>query len=333
MKTKVFVSSTIFDLIDIRSEVFQTLTEMGFTPIMSEIWESSFKIPEFENSIEACLQNIKISDVAIFILSQRYGPSLKNAGFSDVSATELEYDEAVKNKKPIFFYIRDKLEADYTIWKRNQESQSMNLAWIKKEDFKIFLFLEKHRKLHQLNEKSNWISIFRNSIEIKEMLKRDLGSSARKSNFKLQIRNGQVPVLYTSVECEYLDSKPLGAISVKCIVENSSVQAAYNINTRWIGLTKKQNNLKNVEIPILPPGKSTLACFIYYLHPQKLEVTDTLQVKYETSDGNKIIDYFEVNARIQYLNNEALIFSSGNLISKKYFVEKEREIRIEEYSA
>ena len=110
---KVFISSTCYDLLDLRAEVKEDLRDLGVAVLLSDQKDSEFLIPSSAdmNSIEACLVNVRQADVMIVILSQRYGPNLGSL-FGDVSATHAEYNEARKLNKPIHFYVRDRLDAD-----------------------------------------------------------------------------------------------------------------------------------------------------------------------------------------------------------------------------
>ncbi|PKP51247.1 MAG: hypothetical protein CVT92_13265 [Bacteroidetes bacterium HGW-Bacteroidetes-1] len=330
MKKRIFISSTIFDLIDIRAETYVLLQEMGFSAIMSDVNESSFHVPDFQNSIEACLQNVRNSDIFILILSNRYGSSLMQAGFEDVSATHLEYKEALANKKPILFYVRDRLEADFRIWKKNDKSDSLNLSWVNKNNQRIFEIIEKHGKLNASKDVSNWISTFKDSLELKELIKRDLGNISKTENFQRQIREARVPVLYASVDCEFIKGSPVGILSVKCTIENAGNVPSYNVVCYWVGNAEAQSELSKRAIPIIPPGKSTTASFIYTIHPDKREVEDLLRVTYETGEGNKIFDEFEIGASLHNVNGHEMTYSYGNLISKRYFVSQDKIVTIEE---
>src|SRR5262249_42758833 len=117
---KVFVSSTCYDLLDLRAELYEDFRDLGIDTLFSDLKESDFQTkgdPKV-NSIEICLENVRGSDAVLVILSERYGPKLKR-GYGDISATHLEYKEAQKSRKRILFYIRDRLVADWTAWKKN----------------------------------------------------------------------------------------------------------------------------------------------------------------------------------------------------------------------
>src|SRR5262245_2723195 len=97
---KVFVSSTCFDLIDIRAEIAELLRSLGILPVMSDDKLSDFDTRHDANSIETCLINVASSDEVIVILDRRYGPRLGTT-FGDVSATHLEYRKAVETKRRV----------------------------------------------------------------------------------------------------------------------------------------------------------------------------------------------------------------------------------------
>jgi AraC-like DNA-binding protein len=59
---RVFVSSTVYDLLDIRSEIAELLRSLNIQPVLSDDKLSDFE-PKFDaNSIEACLVNVASSD-------------------------------------------------------------------------------------------------------------------------------------------------------------------------------------------------------------------------------------------------------------------------------
>ena len=77
----VFVSSTVYDLLDLRAEVERHLRDLGLVPLLSDSATSGFEVAPNSNSIESCLANVRNADHFVCILSQRYGPSLKDAGY------------------------------------------------------------------------------------------------------------------------------------------------------------------------------------------------------------------------------------------------------------
>lgn len=96
---RIFVSSTKEDLIPYREAVETVLTGMEHIPLGMEYFVSSPDSP-----IDACLATVRRSQLYIVIVGMRYGSIEEGSG---KSFTELEYDEAVKNKIPVLAFIID----------------------------------------------------------------------------------------------------------------------------------------------------------------------------------------------------------------------------------
>ena len=96
---RIFVSSTKEDLIPYREAVETVLTGMEHIPLGMEYFVSSPDSP-----IDVCLATVRRSQLYIVIVGMRYGSIEEGSG---KSFTELEYDEAVKNKIPVVAFVID----------------------------------------------------------------------------------------------------------------------------------------------------------------------------------------------------------------------------------
>ncbi len=95
----VFVSSTYEDLIPYRDEVQRVLTRLEQVVKGMEFFGSS---PN--NSLFTCLSQVRECKVFIGILGMRYGSIDEE---SELSYSQLEYNEAIKNNIPTLIYIID----------------------------------------------------------------------------------------------------------------------------------------------------------------------------------------------------------------------------------
>jgi len=200
MDSKIFISSTCFDLIDLRSELFTYLKEAGLVPVMSDQLDSDFLTFHDQNSIETCLINLRTSDLVIIVLSQRYGPTLEKAGFEPVSATHLEYLEAVKENKRIIMFVRDRLEADFNIYSKTKDAKALN--WVREKDVKLFELIQKHKQLAN-NTTNNWYWTFKNSVEVKKRLDVELKVNISEVRLNNLIKSGNVPFVTVDVAADY----------------------------------------------------------------------------------------------------------------------------------
>jgi hypothetical protein len=96
-KLQVFVSSTFQDLIEERQAAVSAILKSGHIPAGMELFTSADK-----SQMETIKRWIDESDVYMLILGGRYG-SLEST--SGVSYTELEYDYAVEQEKPLFSVV------------------------------------------------------------------------------------------------------------------------------------------------------------------------------------------------------------------------------------
>lgn len=194
MSGRIFVSSTCYDLLDLRSEVEAHLKDLGLTPIMSDRASSDFVVDPRVDSIETCLVNVRDADEFICIVCHRYGGPLGASGFEDLSATHLEYREAKKAGKPIRFYVRDKTEADFGTWKRMKGDAALKLAWVKDpRQHGLFDLLEEHRTLQAGAPSTNWYWTFRDSVDLKQRLTTDLGRTSRTATLRRLLERGSLP--------------------------------------------------------------------------------------------------------------------------------------------
>jgi len=93
---KVFISSVMKGFESYRQSAKSAVELLSHHPVMAEDFGARPDPPE-----SACLAEVRESDVYILILGERYGWT----GASNTSPTEQEYDEAVRNSKPILAFI------------------------------------------------------------------------------------------------------------------------------------------------------------------------------------------------------------------------------------
>jgi hypothetical protein len=287
---KVFVSSTVYDLIDARAEVEHLLREMRLIPVVSGSATSGFQPLTDRNSIETCLANLRQCDAVIVILCQRYGPTLEAAGFPDVSATHLEYNEARSVGKPIHMYVRDRLEADYCIRKKNTKGDVQPL-WVREQrDQRLFDLLEEHRKLAKGKPGSNWIDIFRDSLELKTLVKRDFGPIATRNELEALVVENRVPIIAVKVDIDPQMNRSLGTITINIRFRNVGTVPAYKFS--W-----SMDSLENegLEMPVLAPQQETQQSLLYAFDGRewKRDVTMT----YYLPQGHCVCDAYTVGIR------------------------------------
>lgn len=96
-KLQVFVSSTFQDLIEERQAAVSAILKAGHIPAGMELFTSADK-----SQMQTIKKWIDESDVYMLVLGGRYGSLEPTSG---VSYTELEYDYAIEQEKPLFSVV------------------------------------------------------------------------------------------------------------------------------------------------------------------------------------------------------------------------------------
>ncbi|ASP49458.1 DUF4062 domain-containing protein [Cognaticolwellia beringensis] len=155
-KPSVFVSSTCFDLGQVRADIRELIETFGLDPVLSEY--DSFPVSSSNDTIANCLQNVRDkADIFILIVGSRYGYQTENGQ----SITNLEYLEAKKKGIPVYVFINSDVMNILPIWKNSPEADFSSHV----ENKKVLEFVE------QLTHfSSNWVYKFDSAKEIKSAL-------------------------------------------------------------------------------------------------------------------------------------------------------------------
>jgi len=302
---KIFISSTIYDLLDTRSEIYEMLKTLGMTPIMSEIPESGFEIFTDKNTIETCLVNLDQSDHVVVILSQRYGASLEKFGFGDLSTTHLEYRRAIERGKPIHMYVRDRLEADFTVWKNNKKDKSVKCAWVDRDSFALFELLQEHSELTTNRPSGNWYKTYKDSVELKNIIKNDFKIPAASSEIRRLLSRNEFPLLTPSINIDPNTAQNNQQLIFRVTIKNSGGAPAFNYSPSWLGddFGKFDEETSEDCKSILAPGDSTLMSFIYHLGPGHTGCTRELSISYSNADGFVVTEIHDVSGFLHNTGN------------------------------
>lgn len=89
-KPRVFVSSTYFDLKNVRADIERFIRDKGFEPVLNERgnipYGSEKKLEEY------CYKEIELSDIVVSIIGGRFGSSSQHDGYS---ISQMEFKTAI----------------------------------------------------------------------------------------------------------------------------------------------------------------------------------------------------------------------------------------------
>ncbi len=156
-----FVSSTCFDLNQVRADMRRFLIDMGFDPILSET--PAFPVTPHISPVENCLRAVREkADIFVLIVGARYGSTNETGK----SITNLEYLEARAKGIPIFVFVLKEILNILPIWKANPNSDYSSRV----DTTKVFEFIETLR-----SSKNHWVFEFEEVIHITGTLRSQLG--------------------------------------------------------------------------------------------------------------------------------------------------------------
>lgn len=163
-KPRVFISSTYYDLKQVRNDIERFIKDIGYESVRNET--GSIPYGQDASPEEGCYREIENADIVVSIIGGKFG-TLANDNEKSISQKELA--KALIEEKQVFIFIDKAVEAEYQFYKKNIEKKelfkqlNLNVA----NDIRIFEHIDSIRSL----EKNNAISTFESSYEIVGYLK------------------------------------------------------------------------------------------------------------------------------------------------------------------
>lgn len=155
--TSLFVSSTCYDLAQVRADLHEFATNAGLEPVLSEF--STFPVKPSTDTVSTCLEAIRDkADLFTLIVGGRYG-SIADAG---LSVTNLEYLEAAAKGIPKYVFVKRDILTLLPIWKKNPDADFSSAV----DSPKLFEFVETLQKTG-----STWVFPFTSAQDITSTLR------------------------------------------------------------------------------------------------------------------------------------------------------------------
>jgi len=293
---KVFLSSTCYDLRDLRATLKSFFKELGMDPLLSE--DSNF--PCSSDGIEpylACLKLLEKSDLVIFIIDSRYGNKLDNWSsyqeYCGLSATHAEFKHALKENKPVLVFIQQDIMAAYGQWRKNKEEYSkMNLEHGLSID--TLKFVEEIK----MGKPALWVTQYQNVLDIIESLKSrligylyDLFSERKKRN------DDEVKYLLDQI----LSLTPELRKKIEAQINPNLTEEISNLNDEKERLEKSFEEQKNLSLQ-----KES------YFNDEKQKLVSIISKKEEELNSSKIALFRSLTKDISWLK-----LVRSNLVDKQ----------------
>ncbi|TLE15118.1 DUF4062 domain-containing protein [Vibrio cholerae] len=149
-KPRIFVSSTYFDLKQVRSDLERFIHEQGYDPVLNEKGHISYGSQE--KLEEYCYKEIKQCDILVSIIGGRYGSQSHE---SEYSVSNKELKKALEEGKQVYIFIDSAVATEYRTYQINKDNKEIKYASV--DDVKVYEFLEevydlpKNNTIHNFN--------------------------------------------------------------------------------------------------------------------------------------------------------------------------------------
>ena len=163
-KPRIFISSTYFDLKNVRADLERFIKERGFEPILHERGHVAYGKKEALE--EYCYKEINNCDILIAIVGGRFGSASKHAPYS---ISQVEFKTAAELQKPTYIFVERDVLAEYKTYSRNKDA---TVDWAAVNDVRVYKFID---EIYALST-NNVVAPFETSLDITVFLQEQWAS-------------------------------------------------------------------------------------------------------------------------------------------------------------
>jgi hypothetical protein len=252
----IMISSTFYDLHQIRSDISQFISEdLGYIPLLSEL--PSFPVDPDVDTIENCRRRVEQNtDVLILIIGGRYG-SIDSK--TDKSVTNLEFLAAKMKGIPIYAFVESSILSAFPIWKANPNGNYETSV----DTTKVFEFIELVRNTERV-----WTFEFREAKDIITIIKIQLAYLVKESLRLKQLLSGSGIPHYLEI---------LRPASLRIALERPKAWEHQLLFQSWIDEVENRSDLireykegLRLEIPIFVPAFTASEWLLTQTHELEL---------------------------------------------------------------
>lgn len=147
-KPRIFISSTFYDLRQIRVELDKFIESLGYEPVRNE--EGDIPYGKDEALQAYCYKEISNIDILISIIGSRYGSTgILKEKEQEYSVSQLELKTALKEDKQVFVFIDKNVFTEYETYILNKSNNNINYKYV--DNVNIYKFIEEIKALPHNN--------------------------------------------------------------------------------------------------------------------------------------------------------------------------------------
>lgn len=159
-KPRIFLSSTYYDLRQIRTDLERYIREQGYEPVLNE--QGSIAYGKEDRLEEYCYKEISNVDILVSIIGGRYGSESK---IEKHSVSQMELKTAFDLNKQVYIFIEKGVYSEYNFYLKNKDNETTKYTYA--DNIKIHQFIEFVESLPN----NNTIHGFETSADIVSFLK------------------------------------------------------------------------------------------------------------------------------------------------------------------
>lgn len=157
---RVFISSTFYDLKQVRNNIGDFITSLGYEPVMHE--KSGVAYTQTTPLENDCYHELASCDIVVCIIGNHFGSkSLEN----DLSITMNEIQTAIKHKKKVYIFIANDVYMENEIYLVNKDSGAFKCKYV--DDIRIHEFIAGLKE----SVKSHFVAPFETTDKIIDTLR------------------------------------------------------------------------------------------------------------------------------------------------------------------
>lgn len=143
-KPRIFISSTFYDLRQVRADLDFFIEQMGYDAVRNE--EGDIPYGKEEALEEYCYKEIKNIDILVCIIGGRFGSESRSNNKSSI--TQMELKAALNEGKQVYTFIDSNVLSEYETYLINKEGET-KYRYV--DDKRIYEFIEELKSLKANN--------------------------------------------------------------------------------------------------------------------------------------------------------------------------------------
>ena len=313
-KPRVFISSTFYDLRQIRVELDKFIEGLGYEPVRNE--EGDIPYGKDEALQAYCYKEIANIDVLVSIIGSRYGSAgIIKEKEQEYSVSQLELKTALKEDKQVFVFIDKNVFTEYETYILNKNNENVIYKYV--DNVNIYKFIEEIKALPHNNN----IKGFETAEDITSYLREQFAGLFKQ--FMLDNKRVKETLIIRDIEntaktlrelVDYLKEDSQG--------KDEEINRIIRINHPMVGRLKE---LLNIHYNIYIEGKRDLEALLkargYKFNP--------IEEYWERTFNNELLklfiseDLFE-NEKLKYI--KASDWSDDFIKLEKAFLQKDDDL-------